>query len=200
MNHSESCSTLRCVLPCRMQVPPQVWLIVCLTGCPADWASPFVLWLVRLAIDAPLYVVILSGFWLIKPVICGIHVLVVSFFSFTTKYQKGSHKRDVVKCVSAAFLLHSGIDSLTVLAQGVQEFKRSLFKAVLSVPVREVGRHPRAGSDNGAVGGGVRSRWQAVLTTNSRGHPRPRTHHPAVITWSTPAASKTGTQYSPDFT
>lgn len=94
--------------------------------------------------------------------------------------------------------LHSGIGSLTVFIQG--EIKTSawiqtqLFKTVSSVPVREVGRHPRAGSDNGAVGGGVGSRWQAVFTTNSRGHPRPRTHPPSVITWSTPAASKTGTQ------
>lgn len=74
------------------------------------------------------------------------------------------------------------------------EWKHRLFMAASSVPVREVGGHPRVGSDNGAGGGGVGSRRQAVFTANPRGRPRHRAHHPSAVTWSTPAASKTGTR------
>lgn len=75
----------------------------------------------------------------------------------------------------------------------VHELKHGLFMAVSSVPVWEVGGRPRAGSDNGAGGGRVRSRRQTVFTTNSGGRPRHWAHHPSAVTWSTPAAPTTGT-------
>ncbi len=42
LNHFQSGTTLRCVLPTRMQVLLQDWLIVWLIGSLADWATPFV--------------------------------------------------------------------------------------------------------------------------------------------------------------
>lgn len=52
------------------------WLI----GRPAVGASPFVVLLVDPAVDASLLLVIFSGSWLVKLVICRICVLLVLFF------------------------------------------------------------------------------------------------------------------------
>lgn len=71
-----------------------------------------------------------------------------------------------------------------------------VFLAVFFVPVREVGGQPRAGSDTGAGGGGVSSRRQAVFPTNPRRRLWPRALHSSAVTWTTPAASTSGTRAS----
>lgn len=76
----------------------------------------------------------------------------------------------------------------------VNQNKLGLFMAASSVPVWEVGGHPRAGSDRraGGGGGGVGAGWQTLFTTNPGGRPRRRAQHPSAVTWSPPAASETG--------
>lgn len=78
MSSDPSWITLGYILPTWMQVLLPDWLIVCLIACPADWATPFVVHLVDLAVDAPLFL-IFTGFWLIKLVICEFHVLLFCF-------------------------------------------------------------------------------------------------------------------------
>lgn len=48
-----------------------------------DWVSPFTVWLVDSAVDAPLLLVILLGFWLIGAAVC--EILVVFCFAFCSE-------------------------------------------------------------------------------------------------------------------
>lgn len=64
---------------------------------------------------------------------------------------------------------------------------------VSSVTVWKAGRHPRFRSYNGVCGRGASARWQTVFTTNPRWNPWLRACHSSAFTWTTPAASATGT-------